>query len=308
MKQIYRLYTEYYFSCQSIKQTIKQIIMYSNTNTTSVIMGRKVFEECMWMTEGHRDICITYFYNSNSGQLTYAASIFKRPTPDHVMTTVEINGHEHTTTRRYTLRPANLFTFPKMDYDALIAEIRHCMIHGPGCKGPKLALETTIDTSDSEYLSESDGNESDGNESERCETPENTQYEVAPRTFMLRTTKKFAYYMVSDEPFQGCKQTLREFMVMYKGSPSTGDVLYGASISRRGYNSDTEYLDTDSVNKHFHTAQSRLDKCPVQMNIESEYRHQLLKNAPHDEDVMYSIMDLIYDRIGGRFQIKGVRL
>ena len=81
------------------------------------------------MTEGHRDICITYFYNSNSGQLTYAASIFKRPTPDHVMTTVEINGHEHTTTRRYTLRCS--LHLRRQTYEALYTEYFVARTHNP---------------------------------------------------------------------------------------------------------------------------------------------------------------------------------
>ena len=304
MKQIFRLYTEYYFRYQSTNQTKpNQTNIMLCTTTIDIIMGRKVYEECMWLTEGYREICITYFYNSGSGQLTYAASIFKKPTNDYVMTDVDIKAHEHTTTRRYTFRPANVVTFTHLGYDNLIHEIRDCMINGPGCKGPKLNL----DASDSDSYSDSD--ETDCG-SERCETPENTQYTVSPRTFNLRTTKKFMYYMVSNEPFQGYPQTLREFMVTYKGSQSTGDVIYGASISRRGCDDacKRDYLDTSDVNKHLETAKSRLEKCPVQMNIETEYRHQLLKNAPHDEDVMYAIMDQIYDRIGGRFQIKGVRL
>ena len=139
------------------------------TTTIDIIMGRKVYEECMWLTEGYREICITYFYNSGSGQLTYAASIFKKPTNDYVMTDVDIKAHEHTTTRRYTFRPANVVTFTHLGYDNLIHEIRDCMINGPGCKGPKLNL----DASDSDSYSDSD--ETDCG-SERCETPENTQY------------------------------------------------------------------------------------------------------------------------------------
>ena len=49
-------------------------------------------------------------------------------------------------------------------------------------------------------------------------------------------------------------------------------------------------------------------KCPVQMNIPEEFRHQLVHTSKHDEDVMYTIMDKIYDRVGGYFQIKGQRL
>ena len=118
------------------------------------------------------------------------------------------------------------------------------------------------------------------------------------------------YYIVSNEHFQGCNQTIREFLVAYKGSKSNGDLIYGASISRRGYDEDNNYgyLNEDEIEKHFKTAENRLMKCPVQMNIPEEFRHQLVHTSKHDEDVMYTIMDKIYDRVGGYFQIKGRRL
>ena len=120
------------------------------------------------------------------------------------------------------------------------------------------------------------------------------------------------YYTINNEHFQGCKQTIREFIVAYKGCPITGDLIYGASISRRGYGGSCGigYLDEKEVVEHFKTAQSRLEKCPVQMNIVEEYRHQLNNDSDstHDEDVMYSIMDKIYSRVSGYFQIRGDRL
>jgi len=52
----------------------------------------------------------------------------------------------------------------------------------------------------------------------------------------------------------------------------------------------------------------RLEKCPVQMSIPKEFRHQLNKDAKHREDVMYQIVDKIKGRVGGHLQIKGSRL
>lgn len=259
------------------------------------------------MTEGHRSICITFYYDKYSGVLVYAASIFRKPRLDYIMTIDEIDGHEYTTTRRYNIRPARVNTYQYMDYNSLIEEIRWQMIHGPGCKGPRNKhydyedVMSTSSDSGSEHLSTTSAASTDVSVDEDA-------YQVRPQTFSLKTVNKFMYYIISDEPFENCPQTIREFMVSYKGSKSTGDLIYGASISRRGYDTNTPYLSEREVDAHFKTSHSRLEKCPVQMNIPQEYRHQLLKNSSHDEDVMYTIMDQIYERRKGKFQIKGARL
>ena len=284
---------------------------------TIVSMGFRTSEECMWVVEGRRHICISYYYNSKSGELYYAATIFKAHDLNYKMTQEEIDNHEHTTTQRYIIRPAFVYTHKNMNYEYLIKNIRYQMIHGPGCKGPRNKYKFDYDElSEDSFLSNSSSIVS-GN-SGNIENIENsppkyyidTNYYVADHIFNLKTIKYFMYYVISNEKFQGCNKTIREFMVAYKGSKSNGDLIYGASISRRGYdeNENDNYLTEEEVKSHYNTAENRLLKCPVQMNIPDEYRHQLVHTSQHDEDVMYCIMDRIYNRIGGYFQIRGLRL
>ena len=64
-------------------------------------------------------------------------------------------------------------------------------------------------------------------------------------------------------------------------------------------------MDDHNAEQHWKTAKVRLEKTPVHMNISSEFRNQLKKNASHREDVMCEIMDKILTRKKGYFQIKG---
>ena len=57
---------------------------------TIVSMGFRTSEECMWVVEGRRHICISYYYNSKSGELYYAATIFKAHDLNYKMTQEEI--------------------------------------------------------------------------------------------------------------------------------------------------------------------------------------------------------------------------
>ena len=78
-------------------------------------------------------------------------------------------------------------------------------------------------------------------------------------------------------------------------------MLYGACISRVYPGEENMVSDDD----HFNTAQMRLERSPVHMNIDPEFREQLSKNACHREDVMYQIIDNIYKRKNGFLQIRG---
>ena len=40
--------------------------------------GSKIREECLWLIEGKREICISYEYLPGTGHLSYAATVFKR--------------------------------------------------------------------------------------------------------------------------------------------------------------------------------------------------------------------------------------
>ena len=74
----------------------------------------------------------------------------------HQVTQEEIDNHEHTTTQRYIIRPAFVYTHKNMGYDYLIKNIRYQMIHGPGCKGPRKEYKFEYDeVSEDSFLSNS---------------------------------------------------------------------------------------------------------------------------------------------------------
>merc|ERR1711991_989930 len=104
----------------------------------------------------------------------------------------------------------------------------------------------------------------------------------------------------------GGKKTpiLREYFIAFKADRHTGDLIYGAAISRRSED-EGPIQDKELIENHYKTAIARLEKKPVPMRISEDYRHQLKKHAEHREDVMYEILDIINSRSGGKFLIHG---
>jgi hypothetical protein len=94
----------------------------------------------VWVVEGRREICINYRYMPGTGDLWYAASIFRKTDTNDGLGWNDIVKHEHTTDRRWELRPAHVYVQNYLtSHVAIIKEIRHAMCHGPGCKGPRPA-------------------------------------------------------------------------------------------------------------------------------------------------------------------------
>ena len=92
------------------------------------------------------------------------------------------------------------------------------------------------------------------------------------------------------------------------GDEKTGHLIYGATIHHSPvYNSATYDIPELDDDAHFETALMRMEKCPVHMEIREEFRHQLNKKASHREDLMYEILDKIYRKIKGWYQIRGDR-
>jgi hypothetical protein len=101
-----------------------------------------VSENCLWVADGTRRICVTYFYDTTSGVLKYAASVFRCLRCDGCESVVEPTEQEmfdnaHTTTQRFELRPVVIMVQTELCYGDIIATIRHEMCHGYGCKGPR---------------------------------------------------------------------------------------------------------------------------------------------------------------------------
>ena len=256
--------------------------------------GTKINETCIWLVPsgGTREICLTYEYFPATGELKYAASIFRKET-DYTLTDVDIANHVHTTTRRFEMRPVEIVVDSFLSYDNLIWRIRQEMCHGWGCRGTKHVVElgderdTLTPSSESSY---------DSSSSIGC--GEGDDYQVADRIHGLKTTHTFLY--------RGSREDEdREIFVAWKGSRRSGDLIFGATI-RRG----SDIGNTATNEAHFQTAKSRLAKRPVQMNVGLAYRHQMTRHQPkcgHREDIMYVVLDQLFHRRDGKIQTSGVR-
>ena len=247
--------------------------------------GTVVTEYNIWILENMREICMTYEYIPGTGSLRYAATVFRKSFKGETMPQTMVKNHEQTTQRRFDMRPVEVFVETYMDYDSLIATIRHEMCHGMGVKGPRNKYtDTDTDSTDGSVVSESS---------------DIGDYEVSDKVKGLKTVR-FLKYTYDDVDDCGNPVLSRDIFITFKGSKKSGDLLYGACISR--YICGSEPVVDDDT--HFDTAKARLDKCPVHMNISEDYRYQLGKNAEHREDVMYEIVDNIYKRKNGFLQVR----
>jgi len=260
--------------------------------------GSKTGETCLWILDGKREICLTYEFDHETGRVRYAASVYRKTSKDYVLTDDEVRGHCKTTTRRYEMRPVEFYTDPFTPYCEILGAIRHQMCHGAGCKGLRSAVPRSTRAGDSWEHEESDSGSSCGRITP--DTDAEDAYVVADRTHRLKTVRRVRYIETDKDGIH------RDVFITFKGSKSTGDVLYGAAIHR-----SSEYFDhpltEEEVESHFQTAEGRLSKSPVHMNVDAAYRSQLGKKARHREDVMYKIVDNIFTRRQGMIQVSGSR-
>lgn len=248
--------------------------------------------EKLWIIDGKRFICLKYEYIPHTGAITYAASVLKLETGEPTLR--HITNHEHTTNRRFEMRPASIITASYMDYEPMLKCIRREMCHGVGCVGPRYPINRTDDQeslSSVEMLSD---------------TSESDEIIVSPKTYDVKTVHCIRNHMIVHEKHGHSPYTHRTFFICFKGLSTTGEMLYGACIHHAPAWSMEEYDDPElDEDDHYETAMMRLEKCPVKMVIPEELRHQLKKKTKHSEDIMYLILDKITKRIGGNLLIKG---
>lgn len=259
-------------------------------------------EQCLWVKDGGRFICISYCYLPMTGLIQYASSVLK--TDEVEPTEYQIEAHEHTTMRRYEIRPIQTDIGSYLGYDEMLKQIRREMCHGLGCVGIRHPVKR------------SDEEESLSSVEMMSDTTDDTSiipsHTVSPRTYGLKTVHCVKYGYVEDESYGPLINdvffTQRTIFICFKGLSQTGDILYGACIHHEGANAIDQYEDPDIDDEsHYETAMLRLEKCPVQMTIPLEFRDQLKRSAVHRDDVMYLIIDKIKARVGGYLQIKGRR-
>ena len=255
----------------------------------------KIVEENLWIIDGTRFICITYVYIPHTGSITYAASVLRldcgEPTPK------QINAHEHTTSRRFEMRPVFTYLSSYLDYEPMLKCIRREMCHGMGCVGPRHPI---IRSDDQESLSSIEM---------LSDTSETDNINVSPKTYNVKNVKCIKYHIMVNEPHGQSPYTHRTIFICFKGLRKTGEMLYGACIHHAPAWSMEESTDPEiDEDGHYETAMMRLEKCPVKMIIPEEFRHQLKKQIKHSEDIMYLILDKINKRVGGIMIIKGTKL
>ena len=249
--------------------------------------------EKLWIIDGRRFICIQYEYIPHTGAITYAASVLKSdsdPTPQ------QIENHEHTTTRRFEMRPVFTYLGTYLDYAPMLKSIRREMCHGQGCVGPRHPIARSYDE------------ESLSSVEIPSDTSETSEITISPKTYEVKSVHCLKYHMLVKEPHGQAPYTHRTIFICFKGLHYNGDMIYGACIHHAPALSMEESTDPEiDENTHYETAMMRLEKCPVKMVIPKEFNHQLMKQARHREDIMYLILDKITNRIGGNMNLKGTK-
>ena len=265
-------------------------------NNTYYTTKSIISENCLWMVNTSRHICVTYVYFPYNGCIHYSASILKMakgdwPTPE------QIKGHEHTTTRRFNIRRANANIGKELSYKDMLRKIRREMCIGQGCVGPrKKIIRYDDDISSVECISD------DGDTT-------NSIIELIDNISTFKHVKTLKYSCIVNESHGDAPFTIRTYYIAFKGDLNTGDAIYGACLSHCGCYSKEEYTEPKiNDDSHYETAMMRMEKCPVYINIHDDYKYQLYNESTHCEDVMYSIIDKINTRVGGFMQIKGPRV
>ena len=285
---------------------------YYGPNTT-------VSESCLWIADGSRRICVTYTYNTSTGILQYAASVFRGEEvilPDGGVAVLEPTGeqmvaHTHTTTRRFEIRPVIIQVSTMLSYNQILKTIRREMCLGFGCKGPRnLGRSFNMDCASSDGGSESSANTWLSADEDDHEDPDyEPDFELTDEDYhkiQRKTTRTLRYISHGKtERYQGRRvRVVREFFIAFRADKKTGNLLYAAAISRRPEDLGP-ITDKDLIDNHFKTAIARLDYRPVAMQVAEEFRDQLRSKPTHREDVMYEILDIIESRPGVKYLIRG---
>ncbi len=262
--------------------------------TISYTERTKITERCIWIRDGNRHISLSYDYVPPTGYIQYAASIFRSQDNGFDVSRKIINQHNHTTQRRFAIRPVIAIIKTYLSYNDLMKEIRRMMCDpARGCRGPRIKKSKDNRSSISSIESGSSqlylGNDS--------------QDRVINSSELINLYRKKEYYRgtaTSISTKTTGKSIAREIYICFKVNENTGLILYGASIYFNEGKDDSK----NDRETHFGTSLSRLEKCPVHMNLNT--------SMYLDDETYSSILELIYDNIftrrSGKLQIRGQRI
>jgi len=284
---------------------------YYGPNTT-------VSEDRVWLADGSRRVCISYDYNTSTGILRYAATVFRCErieTDDGRHAYIEPSEQQmvdnaFTTARRYDIRPVIIQATTGLSYDNILSTIRHEMCHGYGCKGPRglTAAFQDVDMDYSDYGSDGESSANSFLTDDGIIDDTDVEYPMIDWNKLERKRTRMLRYIGTSkvENYYGNRiPVTREYFITFKADKNNGHLIYGAAISRRPTDDhETSPMTEELVDGHYRTAMARMDKAPVFLEVSEEFRHQLKKHVDHREDVMYEIIDRINKRDGGRLAVR----
>ena len=278
-----------------------------SSNNTSV-RGNNV-----WVADGTREICINYIYYPDTGQIQYAACVFRKSDAEYVLTEADIKNTEHTAHERFQIRPVQTIIGTDMGGDTMgiLAAIRHEMCHGAGCKGPRIKSRRVSFGGDTIILDNDDSSgTSDGSFlSDSSDLRLGDFDDVPANTFVYRRCIQADEHNIGRE--------LRYVFVAWKyvcNGWDEGRILYGASVYHRDTGRCGFILRPTDLNVHFDTALQRLRVCPVVTSCpDMPFGADCGSDDPGSKLMIQRRIqsffdDKIFKRVGGRLQIRGGRL
>ena len=257
------------------ESTLHLVLRLRGGSNHNIVYGNlsRISEENIWIIGDKQDICLTYDYYSGSGFLKYFATVINKNKTTHNLDNKEITSYEEETIYGFSEDPVFINVNTYISYDELIDFIVE--------NSTKVNSHIIFEDTDSE-------DEDEG------EDLENNEFRVSEKTYNMKT-RKFKQFL-NDYDDRGGEELIREIYVSYKGRKSNGDLIYGYYIEETEpeiYYKRKNINENDSVN--FKLSKEQLSESPIHMNIENQFRHELGKNAKHNEDVRYSIIDNIFN-------------
>lgn len=263
----------------------------------------------VWIIDGRREICITYTYYPGSGDVTYAASVFRKDNTDEQLTLKQVAAHEHTTSRRFAMRPVYTSIGEELNGLEILRAIRYEMCHGAGCKGVRPGWNRHMRNRTTAYP-ESVDDCSSTSSGESFLSTNSEDFQVSPSIKRLRRLHRHRVIVPGNGEF-------RNIFLVFKGRSQNGETLYGASICRQKDND--EALSDDVIDAHFETATSRINRNPVHFRVSEENRPRLVHTqmgpgpsgyttsftgTNHMPAHVLEMIDNIFRRKGGKLQVR----
>lgn len=261
---------------------VKRNIIYTQTS--------KIKEECVWIVEENRDICMSYEYYPGSGYLMYSTKVYNRKHCEDFLNKNQLYDFEIETDRSFRDHPIEKYIDSYLNYEQLINYIsNNCEFPVPThiiFNDDDEETNSYIVPTEEDYFVENENeNENDSDEMD-VEEP----YKVSERTFKMKTRQFMHFYNEYDD--NGDETLIRQVYVSYKGRKSNGDILFGFTVN--SYLPDDYYKRVKNESQYFAESESFLNEHPIHFKISDEFKHQLGKKASHNEDVRYEILDYIF--------------